>query len=77
MLPCTFRYYDFILNYIKENMAPQRLEFFGLKKAMQRYFKHSSDVQRKVLEKLGFTYADRLTSRQEAVNIKRRKEIDH
>ena len=33
-LPKSFRYYDCILNYVTENMKPERVEFFCLKRSI-------------------------------------------
>ena len=74
-LPKSFRYYTFLLNYIKENIEVEKAEFFSLKKAMQQHFHREAMAE----------FVDWLTNPPEesgsykmvAINKKQRKEIDH
>ena len=51
-LPMSFRYYDFIFNFIQNRMSFDRRQFFGLKKAMAIYFKGESKYEA-LLKKFG------------------------
>jgi hypothetical protein len=74
-LPKSFRYYTFLLNYIKEHIEVDKAEFFSLKKAMQRHF-HRDGVAEGI-DALYRPTEDSQAFRLTAVNKKRRKEIDH
>lgn len=76
--PKTFRYYDFIINFIQERISEDRREFYGLKKALSlNMFQNSSE--NKLKEKITFQdkSPDKLTYKHSVVNLKQRKEIDH
>lgn len=74
-MPKSFRYYTFLLNYIKENIEVEKAEFFSLKKSMQQHF--HKEAMSEFLDGLINPPEEVFSLKQAPINKKLRKEVDH
>jgi len=76
-LPTSYRFYDFLINYVKEQVSAERKEFYGLKKALTNSM-HKKLESNYLLEKMGLNDVDeRLVYRIKLNDPSRVFEINH
>jgi hypothetical protein len=71
-LPRSFRYYDFVLNYVKENIELEKSQFFGLKKSMQALYRTQPELSQAFEVGQGA-----LTCRSSGINKRAALMLDH
>jgi hypothetical protein len=74
-LPYSFRYYDFLINYIKEKLSDDRREFYTNEKLMALHV-HNKIFNKSLTKKLIGDKA-KLTFQYDVVNKRNRKEVNY
>ena len=80
-LPMTFRYYDFIINLLQDNLSQETRDLHAFKNIFRINFYKNENILNKVLEKIGVSGGDggppKLTFRYQNVNEKEKLNINH
>lgn len=74
-MPKSFRYYDFLMNYIRDNMDLRKVHFYGLKKSMQAHYQPKAGF---IADLIGLKATEGAMSyRDRALTKKRPLAMDH
>ena len=74
-LPYSFRYYDFLINYIKTKLSDDRREFYTNEKLMALHV-HNKIFNRSLTKKL-IGDKTKLTFQYDVINKRNRKEVNY